>query len=396
MKMKKIILIVSAFAVLFALCSCGGKASADAPSSYGTASAGTGKSAAMQSVKSLTLYLGAVELPVGRELKLHAAAQPSDAKFTWKSSDESLLTVGEDGTVTAKAAGETTVTVTAGDKTASCSVRIVSEGPTLLWNGALPPENPPEPPVEPPTDGDAGKAEGEEQEIPVEVPDDVITVEHIPEIDEFNWKIKIDRQYPTTVTNDGMTLDADMHIKLIVEKKGGKTPLGTYEGIFYGDGDLNREKFIAFMNEQLAGTDAEFLDFQETDNAKEVPITLTVEEMDNSAFHKVMYPNYNPETAAEGVTYENYHEWIPFAHFPGTLMAIGEISSPISITYTFTVRAGGVTITTPSSGSNEESVPYRLSIYGDIASIHLPTVEKYGIAECYAKGKLTKTPIIPE
>ncbi len=194
-------------------------------------------------------------------------------------------------------------------------------------------------PVQPPEgEGQPSDADAGEREIPVELPEDVITVEHIPEIDEFNWLIKIDKKYPTTITSDGMTLDVDMHIKFIVEKKGGKTPLGTYQGIFYGDGDLNREKFIAFMNEQLAGTGAELVDFQETDSVEEVPVTVEVVEMDDAAFHKVMYPGYDPDMAGEKATYENYHEWIPFAHFPGTLMAIGEVTSPISLTYTFTLR----------------------------------------------------------
>lgn len=139
----------------------------------------------------LTLYPHAVEMPVGRILKLKTSTVPADAAVQWETADAALLDISEDGTLTAKAAGETTVTAKAGDKAASCAVRVTAEGLTLLWSGSLPPEEPPLPPDRP---DDSPETQGEEPEIPVEVPDDVITVETIPELDEYLWKIKIDTQ----------------------------------------------------------------------------------------------------------------------------------------------------------------------------------------------------------
>lgn len=330
----------------------------------------------------LTLYPHAVEMPAGRTLKLKTSTVPADAAVQWETADAALLDISEDGTLTAKAAGETTVTAKAGDKAASCAVRVTAEGLTLLWSGSLPPEEPPLPPDRP---DDSPETESEEPEIPVEVPDDVITVETIPELDEYLWKIKIDTQYPTTVTNDGITLDADVHIKFIVEKKGGKTPLGTYHGIFYGDADLNREKLLAFMNAQLAGA-GEVIDYQEHDTAEESPITVEVVKMDNAAYHAVIVPHPDPNSITQQ---------LPVAHLPGSLMALGELTSPITVGGSYTYQVGGITATAPFGGTNAESQPYALDIYGRYATVRFPAAEQNGLAQCSADGTFSRSPIFP-
>ena len=58
----------------------------------------------------------------GSTFQLKAAGIPEGASVTWTSSDEKVATVGEDGTVTYVAAGNATITATAGDLTATCKV----------------------------------------------------------------------------------------------------------------------------------------------------------------------------------------------------------------------------------------------------------------------------------
>ena len=81
-------------------------------------------------VTEVSLDKGEVKLKVGEVQVLKAAVKPADAtnkNLTWKSDDETIAAVDENGKVTAKKVGETTVTVTTedGGKTASCKVKVV-------------------------------------------------------------------------------------------------------------------------------------------------------------------------------------------------------------------------------------------------------------------------------
>ena len=66
-----------------------------------------------------------VNLDIGDSIKLSAVKQPANAPgvLSWKSSDDTIATV-EDGTVTAKKQGEATITVSCGDKSATCTVLV--------------------------------------------------------------------------------------------------------------------------------------------------------------------------------------------------------------------------------------------------------------------------------
>ena len=82
-----------------------------------------------KSVTSVSLDKKTAEMKPNETLKLTATISPSDAankSVTWSSSDTSIATVGTDGTVTAKAVGEATITVTTDDggKTATCKVTV--------------------------------------------------------------------------------------------------------------------------------------------------------------------------------------------------------------------------------------------------------------------------------
>lgn len=81
-------------------------------------------------VKSVSFEASEQTLLVGGTKTLVPKILPADAtnkNLTWKSDDETIAAVDENGKVTAKKVGETTVTVTTedGSKTASCKVKVV-------------------------------------------------------------------------------------------------------------------------------------------------------------------------------------------------------------------------------------------------------------------------------
>lgn len=83
-------------------------------------------------VTSLTLNKTDITLVAGETYLLEAAVSPAEAPVTWASSDETILKIQQDGTITnVNATGskvKVTVTATAGDKTASCTVYCNSSG----------------------------------------------------------------------------------------------------------------------------------------------------------------------------------------------------------------------------------------------------------------------------
>lgn len=60
---------------------------------------------------------------VGQTARLKATVTATDSKIKWTSSDEKIATVSDNGTVTAVAPGNATITATAGDLSAKCVVR---------------------------------------------------------------------------------------------------------------------------------------------------------------------------------------------------------------------------------------------------------------------------------
>lgn len=70
-----------------------------------------------------------LEMFPGDTYKIQANITPTNALYndqTWVSSNESIATVNQDGTVTALSAGEATVTVTIGNKVAECNIKIIN------------------------------------------------------------------------------------------------------------------------------------------------------------------------------------------------------------------------------------------------------------------------------
>lgn len=76
--------------------------------------------------ESITLDKTEVSMDIGETIHLVATLHPEDATdaVSWKSSKESVVTVDEQGNITAIKAGDAVITVSAGGKTASCNVNV--------------------------------------------------------------------------------------------------------------------------------------------------------------------------------------------------------------------------------------------------------------------------------
>lgn len=82
-------------------------------------------------VTSLTIDKESATMKVGDTLKLTATVVPSTATVTWTTSDASIGTVnqtGTVGTVEAKKKGDVTITATAGSKKVSCEIKVEEDG----------------------------------------------------------------------------------------------------------------------------------------------------------------------------------------------------------------------------------------------------------------------------
>ena len=85
-------------------------------------------------VTEVTLSKTSLELVEGDEVTLTATVHPSNATdktVTWSTSNTNVATI-VDGTVTAVSVGTATITAEAGDKSATCTVTVVSKGPEAV------------------------------------------------------------------------------------------------------------------------------------------------------------------------------------------------------------------------------------------------------------------------
>ena len=94
-------------------------------------------------VSGITLDKPTLELTVGETGRLNVTVTPEDAadkNVVWKSGNTAAATVDDSGLVTAVAAGNATITATAGGKQATCEVTVtdaVPEGITVTTYDAL-------------------------------------------------------------------------------------------------------------------------------------------------------------------------------------------------------------------------------------------------------------------
>lgn len=114
--MKKRCILLLVLAVSLLLCSCG-----------------------EVKIESITLSKNAAELKEGESVTLSAVVAPENAteSYGWKSADEGVATVDENGVVTAVAPGNTNIlAVSESGKTAACSVTVAAPTAYELLNDA--------------------------------------------------------------------------------------------------------------------------------------------------------------------------------------------------------------------------------------------------------------------
>lgn len=379
--MKKHLSILFAMAI-FLLSGC-----ASSPSeTQGTNTQEHGVQATQAGVDNLSLYPAAATMPVARELKLKATVSPAGATVTWVSSNEAVATVDENGKVTAKAPGECVISIAADDKNAECAVLVEEDCRTVIF-AAKPIKGGGETPPEPPKDGGEG-------ETPIELPPEVTDVDQIPQTDEFIWTLEFDETFSTLVTNEDVPLIVDVSMKLVVEKRGGKTGIGSYTGTFGGDADLDREHFLKVMNEnpEIKSSGGKLTDYTENDEGmQDAPITVDVTLMDDAAYHEVLYRHI--AEADRSITQQLP---IPLSDlFPGNMMALGEVGGMVTISGTMTMEAMGQSITMPFGREETSSQPFTICIYpsGD-AMLTFPLMARDGFDRNWVEGMLTKRPLM--
>lgn len=89
-------------------------------------------------INNVTLSTNTCEIVQEETYKLSYVVLPEDAStdvLVWKSADENVATVEQDGTIHAKAAGQTTITVSYGTQVfSSCSVTVLEKSAYLQLN----------------------------------------------------------------------------------------------------------------------------------------------------------------------------------------------------------------------------------------------------------------------
>ena len=132
MKLSRILLLALPIVFVMSACSPKEEPLPDKPSTPTTPST--------VAVTGVSLNKTSLSLSIDETFKLDATVSPSNAtdpKITWSSSDASVVAVSN-GMIKGLKAGTATITVTAGGKTATCTVTVVKEG---FPEGQVPPSN---------------------------------------------------------------------------------------------------------------------------------------------------------------------------------------------------------------------------------------------------------------
>ena len=91
-----------------------------------------------KAVKATNVVLDKTELTLNRGMKYSLTMTVTPATFTdevsWKSTNVDVVAIAEDGTVTAKGAGQATIKVTVGDVSATCKVNVVQPVTSIYLN----------------------------------------------------------------------------------------------------------------------------------------------------------------------------------------------------------------------------------------------------------------------
>ena len=93
-----------------------------------------------KAVKATNVVLDKTELTLNRGMKYSLTMTVTPATFTdevsWKSTNVNVAAIADDGTVTAKGAGQATIKVTVGDVSATCKVNVVQPVTSIYLNKA--------------------------------------------------------------------------------------------------------------------------------------------------------------------------------------------------------------------------------------------------------------------
>jgi hypothetical protein len=152
-----------------------------------------------------------------------AADIAGNQAVTWASSDTGAVSVEQDGTITAKAAGESLITVASGGSSAVCRVTVAESGLTLAYR------------EDPGPMSRSGGASGENaaDNIPVVIPEDATAIDKTLFDDaEYAWEFRIDDGFDTTlkIPGTGIAYTANYRIVLDAHKTGGDSVMGDFEG----------------------------------------------------------------------------------------------------------------------------------------------------------------------
>ena len=276
MKIKIILKIAAMSMVLMLLISCGsagGKGSEPSPDT-----GASDEPAAVSENEGVSLFPAALDIVSGKCLALDAEADGARL-VEWTSSDTSIVSVGQDGTVSALSAGEAIVTVSAENSSDVCRVTVTEDGPTLAYEEDPGPVN---------EDGVHEQPEDQEDNYPLLIPDDQNSVDKTMFKDaEYAWQIIINDGFDTKlrVPMSGISYMTNCHITLDAHRVGDDALLGDYEGTMEMQMSIDEASFISAM--QAAGIPA--TDFNSAVQVKTVDVNFKLVTYDRDKITAAKY-----------------------------------------------------------------------------------------------------------
>jgi hypothetical protein len=246
MYMKLIVRAISVTVAAILMTSCGAKnvsePAGDIASASPEQSQSADKTVSSGSEEGISLYPAALDMPKGKSIAL-AAEIGGGQTAQWTSSEPSVASVSQDGTVSALSAGEAMISVSSGSFSDVCRVTVTEKKTTLAY-----PEDPA------PTNHDKQESsDNSEDNLTVIIPDDQNKVDKAFFVEsEYTWQFIIDDGFDTKlqIPMSGISYMVNCHIALDAHKVGGKTLLGDYEGTMEMKMAIDEASFLSAMQSQ--------------------------------------------------------------------------------------------------------------------------------------------------